>query len=124
SLSEWGLVKAGGYESVKEKGAEGRPMAGGKGGPAKTEKALFALLGLRYIPPELREGLGEIEAAERGKLPRLIELSDLRGAFHNHTTASDGSNTLAEMAGAAAALGWEYLGIADHSKSSRQANGL
>ena len=81
-------------------------------------------MGLRYIPPELREGLGEIEAAEAGELPRLVELRDLRGAFHNHTTASDGRSTLAEMAAAAAALGWEYLGIADHSKSSFQANGL
>jgi DNA polymerase (family 10) len=79
---------------------------------------------LHFIPPELREGMGEIEAAERGDLPRLIEPADLRGAFHNHTTASDGRNTLAEMAAAADALGWEYLGVADHSKSSFQANGM
>jgi DNA polymerase (family 10) len=85
---------------------------------------LFAALGLKFIPPELREGLGEIEAAEQGELPRLIELKDLRGAWHNHTTASDGRNTLAEMTAAAQALGWEYFGVADHSKSSFQANGL
>jgi DNA polymerase (family 10) len=90
----------------------------------KTEAELFAALGLRFIPPELREGMGEIEVAERGEFPLLLELADVRGAFHNHTTASDGRNTLAEMAAAADALGWEYLGIADHSKSSVIANGL
>jgi DNA polymerase (family 10) len=89
-----------------------------------SEADLFARLGLHAIPPELREGLGEIEAAEKSELPRLVELGDLRGTFHCHTTASDGRNTLAEMATAAASLGWEYLGIADHSKSSIQANGL
>jgi DNA polymerase (family 10) len=76
------------------------------------------------IPPELREGLGEIEAAERGELPRLVEEADIRGVFHNHTTESDGHNTLEEMTRAAEALGFEYLGIADHSKSSVQARGL
>ena len=90
----------------------------------KTEAELFAALGLHFIPPELREGMGEIEVAEKSELPPLIEAGDLRGAFHNHTTASDGRNTLAEMAAAADALGWEYLGIADHSKSSVIANGL
>ena len=89
-----------------------------------TEAELFAALGLKYIPPELREGMGEIEIAERGEFPPLVELGELRGAFHNHTTASDGRNTLAEMAAAAAALDWEYIGIADHSKSSVVANGL
>jgi DNA polymerase (family X) len=124
SLSEWGLVAAGGEESVKEKVAGRRPGAGLKGGPPKTEEDLFAALDLHFIPPELREGMGEIEAAELGELPRLVKRGDLRGAFHNHTTASDGHNTLAEMAAAAGKLGWEYLGISDHSKSSFQANGL
>jgi DNA polymerase (family 10) len=119
SLSEWGLVPAGGEATVKEK-----VLAAPAGPAVASEEALFGRLGLAFIPPELREGLGEIEAAERGELPRLIEPADLRGAFHNHTTASDGHNTLAEMAAAAAALGWEYLGIADHSKSSVQARGL
>ncbi len=123
SLSEWGLVAAEGEGSVKQKVAGAAPAAGAKVA-LKTEAELFARLGLAYIPPELREGLGEIEAAERGALPRLIEAADLRGVFHNHTTASDGHNTLAEMAAAAAALGWDYLGIADHSKSSVQARGL
>ncbi len=119
SLSEWGLVPAEGEGTVKAKAGAGGPRT-----DVRTEAELFAALGLRFIPPELREGLGEIETAEQGELPRLIEAGDLRGAFHNHTTASDGRNTLAEMTAAAAALGWEYLGIADHSKSSFQANGL
>lgn len=119
SLSEWGLVPAEGEGTAKEK-AENKALRT----PAETEEDLFKALGLRYIPPALREGQGEIEAAEQGDLPKLIELSDLRGAFHNHTTASDGRNTLAEMTAAAEALGWAYLGLADHSKSSFQANGL
>ena len=123
SLSEWGLVPAEGEGTVKEKAEKGKGGAS-ENIKAQTEAELFAALGLRFIPPELREGMGEIEAAERGELPRLVELGDIRGAFHNHTTASDGRNTLAEMAAAADALGWEYLGIADHSKSSVVANGL
>lgn len=118
SLSEWGLEPSEGEQTVKAKAALSKTAR------VKDEADLFARLGLRYIPPELREGMGEIEAAEAGELPRLVELSDLRGAFHNHTTASDGHATLAEMAAAAEALGWEYLGIADHSKASFQANGL
>lgn len=118
SLSEWGLVPAEGEGTAKEKAEQH------KSGKVKDEADLFRALGLHFVPPELREGLGEIEAAERAELPRLIELGDLRGAFHNHTTASDGRNTLAEMTAAAEALGWEYLGIADHSKASFQANGL
>jgi len=119
SLSEWGLAPAEGDERVKEKvlGSTQRPTI-------RSEAEIFAALGLAFVPPELREGRGEIEAAEAGTLPRLIEAGDLRGAFHNHTTASDGHDTLAAMAAAAAALGWEYLGIADHSKSSVQARGL
>lgn len=88
------------------------------------EKDLHRALGLDYIPPELRENQGEIEAAAAGDLPDLVELSNLRGTFHNHTTASDGNATLEEMAEAAQELGLQYLGIADHSKSSFQANGL
>jgi len=119
SLSEWGLAPAEGAETVKAKVQASHPVA-----VPESEEGLFALLDLQPIPPELREGLGEIEAAEQGAIPRLIELGDLRGAFHNHTTESDGASTLAEMAAAADALGWEYLGIADHSKSSYQARGL
>jgi DNA polymerase (family 10) len=88
------------------------------------EAELYRALGLDFIPPELRENCGEFEAAESGKLPRLIELENLRGTFHCHTTASDGHNSLEEMVAAAQELGFEYIGIADHSRSSVQAHGL
>jgi len=90
----------------------------------QTEADLYRALGLSYIPPELRENHGEIEAAEKENLPRLLEWQNLRGTFHCHTSESDGRNTLSEMADAAHQLGLEYLGIADHSKSSFQAHGL
>lgn len=89
-----------------------------------TEKDIYATLGLCYIPPELREDTGEIEAAEKDALPILVEDKDIRGVFHCHTTDSDGHNTLDEMVAAAQAMKWEYFGIADHSKSSVQAHGL
>lgn len=89
-----------------------------------TEADLYRALGLGYIEPELRENAGEFEACLAGELPDLVKLENLRGTFHNHTTASDGKNSLAEMASAAEELGLEYLGIADHSKSEFQANGL
>jgi DNA polymerase (family 10) len=92
--------------------------------PIFTEEDLHRALGLDYIEPELREDRGEIAAAEEHRLPRLVQLENLRGTFHNHTTASDGRNTLSEMAEAARELGLQYLGIADHSKSSFQAHGL
>jgi DNA polymerase (family 10) len=88
------------------------------------EAELYSALGLAFIPPELRENCGEFEAAESGKLPRLIELENLRGTFHCHTTASDGHNSLDEMVAAAQELGLAYIGIADHSRSSVQAHGL
>jgi DNA polymerase (family X) len=90
----------------------------------RTEEELYWALGLAFVPPELREANGEIEAAERNELPRLLEWSNLRGTFHNHTHASDGRNSLEEMVNAARELGLQYLGIADHSKSSFQAHGL
>ena len=131
SLGEWGLVPAAEDAGV-DPGAPGATGRGAGPGPdlatpgfaPQTEAELFAALELHFIPPELREGLGEIEAAAAGPLPRLVEAGDIRGVFHNHTTASDGRSTLLEMAAAAQALGWEYLGIADHSKASFQANGL
>ncbi|PYJ10628.1 MAG: DNA polymerase/3'-5' exonuclease PolX [Verrucomicrobia bacterium] len=93
--------------------------------PAVREEAdLYRALDLDYIPPELRENCGEFEAAAAKTLPRLIEAENLRGTFHCHTTASDGHNSLEEMAAAAQALGLQYLGIADHSRSSIQARGL
>jgi len=123
SMSEWGL-----FPADDKHGSSTEVKKLGTGGPksleAKTEADLFQALGLPFIPPELREGRGEIEAAEAGELPRLVEVEDIRGLFHNHTTASDGHNTLEEMTAAAEALGLDYLGIADHSKSSFQARGL
>lgn len=119
SMSEWGLVPAEGEGTAKQK-AEER----GRKTDIETEEQLFKKLGMVFVPPELREGLGEIEAAEKNGLPELVEDADIRGVFHNHTTASDGHNTLEEMTAAAQALGFEYLGIADHSKSSVQARGL
>jgi DNA polymerase (family 10) len=90
----------------------------------RDEAELYKALDLDFIPPELRENCGEFEAAEKHALPRLIEKENLRGTFHCHTTASDGHNSLEEMAEAAQELGLEYLGIADHSRSSIQAHGL
>lgn len=90
----------------------------------KTEEEMYEKLGLAWIPPELRENRGEILAAERKKLPKLIEEKDVRGDFHNHTSLSDGSNTLEEMAEAARAKGWEWFVSADHSPSLKVASGL
>ncbi len=97
----------------------------GENPPRVNEEAdIYKALGLDFIPPALRENRGEIEAADEGTLPRLIEWENLRGTFHCHTTESDGRNTLHAMAEAGRELGLQYLGIADHSKSSPQANGL
>jgi len=90
----------------------------------KTEKAVYSSLGLRWIAPELREDRGEIEAARSGKLPKLVELEDLRGDLHAHTKATDGHNSLREMAEAARELGFEYLAITEHSKRLSMAHGL
>src|SRR5437868_5904789 len=93
--------------------------------PKVNEEAdLYRALGLDLIPPELRENCGEFEAAEKHSLPRLLEKENLRGTFHCHSVASDGHNTLEEMATAAQELGLEYLGVAEHSKSSIQAHGI
>ncbi|HET8656290.1 MAG TPA: DNA polymerase/3'-5' exonuclease PolX [Longimicrobiaceae bacterium] len=88
------------------------------------EEALYHALGLAYVPPELREGLGEVESAAAGPLPALVETADLRGTFHCHTSYSDGKASVAEMADAARALGWDYLGLADHSRAAAYAGGL
>lgn len=87
----------------------------GSDSPCADEEQVYALLGMDWIPPELRENRGELEAAREHRLPRLIELSDLRGDLHCHTVASDGRNTIVEMAEAARELGHEYLAITDHS---------
>ena len=111
SLSEYGL------EAVSKKA---KPLPKNLG----TEEAIFRFLGCSYIPPELREGMGEIEAASKHRLPKLIEEGEIRGVFHCHTTASDGHNSLEEMVKAAASKNWEFIGISDHSQSSVQANGM
>jgi DNA polymerase (family 10) len=90
----------------------------------KTEEDVYAAVGLPYIPPELRENRGEFELAEAGKLPRLIEVADIQGDLHMHTTASDGKATIREMADAAKARGLKYIAITDHSKRVSMANGL
>lgn len=90
----------------------------------ETEEGIYEALGLAFIPPELRENQGEIDAAERRALPALIEPGDLRGDLHMHTRESDGRATLEEMAAAARERGYEYIAITDHSKALAMANGL
>jgi DNA polymerase (family 10) len=90
----------------------------------EKENDVFKALGLPYIPPEIRTGSGEIEAAQNNSLPQLIELKDIKGDLHMHTIATDGSNTIDEMAAAAKKLGYEYIAITDHSLSTRVAGGL
>jgi len=90
----------------------------------EDENDIFRIMGLKYIPPEIREAQGEIEAAKADKLPHLIELKDIKGDLHMHTKATDGSNTIEEMAAAAKKLGYEYIAITDHTKSTRVAGGL
>ena len=92
--------------------------------PCQDETDIYKALGMAYIEPELREDMGEIEAAIQGKLPKLVQESDLRGVLHVHSTWSDGQNTIREMAEACIARGFHYLGITDHSKAAAYANGL
>jgi DNA polymerase (family 10) len=95
-----------------------KPVAG------KTEEEIYARLNLDYIPPELRENLGEIDAAEKHTLPKLITQEDIQGDVHMHTVETDGRNTIEEMAEAAKARGYKYMAITDHSKNLAFANGL
>jgi DNA polymerase (family X) len=106
SLSEWGLGNA------------------TKQWKCESEEEVYKALGLAFIPPELREDTGEIDASEKGELPRLVEMSDIRGVFHNHSTYSDGNATVEQMALAAKRLGFEYFGIGDHSQSLKIARGM
>ena len=107
---------------VDPKAKEKRPVK--KIPRVRDEADLYQAVNLDFIAPELRENIGEFGAAEKHSLPKLIEQENLRGTFHCHTLASDGHNSLEEMAEAAQALGLEYLGIADHSRSSIQAHGI
>ncbi|MBD3263460.1 DNA polymerase/3'-5' exonuclease PolX [Candidatus Woesearchaeota archaeon] len=90
----------------------------------KSEKTLYKKLDLDYIPPEMRENRGEIDAAAKGKLPDLVELDDINGDFHMHTKYSDGADTIETMAKAAQKKGYRYIAVADHSKSARIAGGM
>jgi DNA polymerase (family X) len=121
TLNEWGLYKIKEYDKAgKVPGAAPaiKPVA------SKTEQSIYEALGLKWMEPELREDRGEIEAAAKNQLPKLIELSDLRGDLHTHTTASDGHASIEQMAEAALAKGYEFLAITDHSKAQVIANGL
>ena len=121
TLNEWGLYRLDEYEKADKKAGlppDARPVA------AETEQDIYRALGLAYIEPELREDRGEVDLALTGKLPRLVTRQQIRGDLHTHTVASDGTNTIEEMARAAMALGYEYLAITDHSKAMVQANGL
>jgi DNA polymerase (family 10) len=95
-----------------------KPVAG------RSEEEIYAKLKLDFIPPELRENLGELEAAARHELPQLLELADIRGDVHMHTVETDGRNTIEEMAEAARERGYQYMAITDHSKNLAFANGL
>jgi len=112
-LNEYGLFKS------KEETRDPKLLV-----PCRDEAEIFAKLDLPYIEPELREDHGEFDAAEKNNLPRLLVWSDLKGSLHNHSTWSDGHNTLEEIAGFMEDLGLAYWAITDHSKSSFQANGL
>lgn len=114
-------------EYARERGyrlADDRLLRGNEPVACQDEGEIFSTLGLGYIPPELREGLGEIDLAKRGELPRLLEEQDLQGVFHVHSTWSDGMASIEEMVHTAQALGYRYLGLSDHSQSARYANGL
>ena len=99
-------------------------LKGGKVIARKTEEEIYSKLKLEYIEPELREMTGEIEAAEKGKLPKLVKREDIRGDLQMHTTASDGRNSIEEMGAAAKKLGYEYIALTDHSKAVTVANGM
>jgi len=119
----WALLSATGspehVEALARKVKERGGMLSGA-----TEAAVYAAAGLPFIPPELREGHGEIEQAGKGRLPVLVEADQVQGIFHNHTVWSDGAATLEQMVEAARALGYRYIGISDHSQSAFYANGL
>jgi len=112
-LNEYGLFRS------KEETRDAKLLV-----KCRTEEEIFEKLGLHYIPPEMREDMGEIALAEKGPLPRLIEWTDLKGSLHNHSTWSDGHQRPEEIAKAMRELGLAYWGVTDHSKSSFQANGL
>lgn len=125
TLNEWGLYDIDEWEKAKQANKTAPySVAKLKNRASKTEADVYEALGLRWIDPELREDRGEVELARQNKLPSLITAKDIRGELHCHTTASDGSHTIEQMANAAKALGYEYIVITDHSKSQVIAKGL
>ncbi len=108
TLNEWALARLSDASTVA----------------AATEEEIYAALGMDWMPPEMRENLGEVDAAIAHELPRVVKLSDIRGDVHMHTTASDGRNSIREMAEAALACGYGYIAITDHSKNLAMTNGL
>jgi len=120
---EWELLKATGNAEHVEALTQ-RLVSRGVSLRGESEEAIYAAAGLPFIPPELREGHGEIELAESGRLPVLLEPGQIQGVFHTHTIYSDGSATLEQMVGATRTLGYRYIGISDHSQSAFYANGL
>ena len=121
TLNEWGIFPAAEFEGLKRKPGEPPTMAALA---SESEAAVYKQLGLAFIAPELREARDEVERASTGRLPKLIEIGDIRGDLHTHTHASDGHNSIEEMVEAARARGYGFLGITDHSKSQTIANGL
>lgn len=109
--------------SQKAKGRKQKGIADGDSIQIESEEDFYNALGLSFIPPEVREGVGEVEAARADRLPELIELDDIRGDFHMHTVWSDGRNTVREMVEAARQRGLRYIAITDHTESSSIANG-
>ncbi len=121
TLNEWGLYKLDAYDSAEKQTAK-PPVASAVA--SVSESDVYAALGLPYIEPELREDRGEIDAARQNRLPKLLTLKDIRGDLHTHTTESDGTASIEEMAMAAKALGYEFLAVTDHSKALAMTNGL
>lgn len=122
TLSEYGLEEL--PPSEAKTGGEANHVEGGKRVAGKTEEEIYARLKLDYIPPELRENCGEIEAAAEHRLPQLITVEHLQGDVHMHTVETDGKCSIEEMAEAARARGYKYMAITDHSKNLAFANGL
>ena len=130
TLNEYELATLG--KEDEEKAGKGKPKSTAKNGGAtggrrvagRTEEEIYAKLKMEFVPPELRENTGEIAVAEKYELPKLISLRDIKGDQQMHTTASDGKNSIEEMAAAARELGHEYIAITDHSKAVTVANGL
>jgi DNA polymerase (family X) len=121
TLNEWGLYSLKEHEKAEKKTGEPPKL---KAVASRTEADIYQKLGMVFVEPEMREDRGEVEASLGGKLPKLIQLGDIRGDLHSHTTASDGVASIAEMVEAAIAKGYQFLGITDHSKSQVIANGL